>query len=63
MHAEKKSRVTAEQGNLLFQANVASSEHRYITKDQRERERREKSGTTFNVTLPRAACKSTMPIC
>ena len=52
MHAEKKSRVTAEHGNLLFQANVASSEYRSTTKDQRERERREKSGTTFNVTLP-----------
>ena len=33
MHAEKKSRVTAEQDNLLFQANVASSEHRSITKE------------------------------
>ena len=52
MRAEKKSRVTAEHGNLLFEANVASSEHRSISKDQRERERREKSGTTFNVTLP-----------
>ena len=54
MHAEKKSRVTAEHGNLLFQANVASSEYRSTTKDQRERERREKSGTTFNVTLPQS---------
>jgi len=52
MRAEKESRVTAEHSNLLFQANVASSEHWSATKDKRVRERYEATGTTFNVTLP-----------